>query len=248
MHTIRVAMVDDHALFREGIRSILREARGIEVVAEGFTGEDAIRIARESEPHVMLLDLDMPGISGLEATRQILASGVRTRILILTMHSEDPFPRRLLESGALGYLSKGCPASELITAIEKVAMGRRYLQADLAQEMVLTGKDQVESPFHKLSRRELDITLSLIRGLNPKSISRQTGLSVKTISTYKLRMYEKLAITSLAELARLGMLHSLLPASEVGSLVHLNEPLPSREGKGTKLSRRQSESIDAPKS
>lgn len=225
MHTIRVALVDDHALFRHGIRSLLREERGIEVVAEGESGEDAIRIAREQEPHVLLLDLDMPGMSGLEATRQVLASGARTRVLILTMHSEDPFPRRLLESGALGYLSKGCPAAELVTAIQKVALGRRYLQAELAQEMALRGRGQDASPFTSLSRRELDITLSLIRGLNAKTISRQTGLSVKTISTYKLRMYDKLAIKSLAELARLGILHSLLPSTEVGSLTHLNEPL-----------------------
>lgn len=223
MHTIRVALVDDHALFRHGIRSLLREERGIEVVAEGESGEDAVRIAREQEPHVLLLDLDMPGMSGLEATRQVLASGARTRVLILTMHSEDPFPRRLLESGALGYLSKGCPAAELVTAIQRVAMGRRYLQAELAQEMALSGRAQDASPFASLSRRELDITLSLIRGLSPKTISRQTGLSVKTVSTYKLRMYDKLAIKSLAELARLGILHGLLPSTEVGSLTHLND-------------------------
>jgi DNA-binding NarL/FixJ family response regulator len=209
---LRIAAVDDHALFRAGIRAILAPHSDIEFIAEGSNGEEALHIARTLEPHVLLLDVDMPGMSGLEVTRRIAESGLRVRVLVLSMHVEPPFPQHLLEAGALGYLGKGCSAEEMLTAIRRVASGRRYLQAEIAQEMAFDSRRDV-SPFEQLSPRELDVCLALVRGERGRTLAEHVGLSEKTISTYKSRLMEKLTVGSVAELTQLAITYGLLPAS-----------------------------------
>jgi DNA-binding NarL/FixJ family response regulator len=221
---LRIALVDDHALFRAGMRAILSAETDLQIVAEGCNGEDALRIARELEPSVLLLDVDMPGMSGLEVTRRISESGLRVRILVLSMHVEAPFPQRLLESGALGYLGKGCSAEELMIAIRRVASGRRYLQAEIAQEMVFEAKNSSGSPFEQLSRRELDVCIAVVRGEKGRELAKLVGLSEKTISTYKLRLMEKLGVGSIAELTQLAMVYGLLPASSAAGAQLLAKP------------------------
>lgn len=223
---LRIALVDDHALFRVGMRAILSAEPDMQIVAEGCNGEDALRIARELEPNVLLLDVDMPGMSGLEVTRRIAESGLRVRILVLSMHVEAPFPQRLLESGALGYLGKGCSAEELMLAIRRVATGRRYLQAEIAQEMVFDSKGEAASPFAQLSRRELDVCIAVVKGEKGRELAKLVGLSEKTISTYKLRLMEKLGVGSIAELTQLAMVYGLLPASSAAGAPLLT-PSPS---------------------
>ena len=218
---LRIAMVDDHALFRAGIRAILAEQRDIQIVGEGSNGEDALRIAREFEPQVLLLDVDMPGMTGLEVTRRIVESGLRVRVLVLSMHVEAPFPQRLLDAGALGYLGKACSADELLLAIRRVASGRRYLQAELAQEMVFDSRRASVSPFEQLSKRELDVCIAVVKGERARDIAKIVGLSEKTISTYKLRLMEKLAVGSVAELTQLAITYGLLPASSAAGAVAL---------------------------
>lgn len=200
---LRIAIVDDHTLFRAGIRAILSEQPDLQIVGEGANGEDALRIARETEPHVLLLDVDMPGMSGLEVTRRIAGSELRVRVLVLTMHTQPPFPQRLLDSGALGYLGKGCSAEELLLAIRRVASGRRYLQADIAQDMILDPAQT--SPFEQLTRRELDVCIAIVNGEKNRNLARLVGLSEKTISTYKLRLMEKLNVSTIADLTRMAI-------------------------------------------
>lgn len=224
---LRIAAVDDHALFRAGIRAILADHKDIEFIAEGNSGVDALRIARELEPHVLLLDVDMPGMSGLEVTRRIVESGLRVRILVLSMHVEPPFPQHLLDAGALGYLGKGCSADEMMVAIRRVASGRRYLQAEIAQEMAFDAHREA-SPFSQLSRRELDVCLAIVRGERGRALAQQVGLSEKTISTYKTRLMEKLGVSSIAELTQLAIAYGLLPSSSAAGaqMLHDKEPAP----------------------
>lgn len=215
---LRIAIVDDHALFRAGIRAILSEHPDIDIVAEGENGEDALRIARELEPQLLLLDVDMPGISGLEVTRRIVDAKLRVRVLVLTMHTEAPFPQRLLDSGALGYLGKGCSADELLLAIRRVAQGRRYLQADIAQDMVLDTSRDKPSPFEQLTKRELDVCIAVVNGEKSRNLAKLVGLSEKTISTYKLRLMEKLGVSGVADLTKLAITYGLLPASSASAV------------------------------
>lgn len=221
---VRVAMVDDHVLFRAGLRAILAQDRSFSVVAEGSDGLEALRIAREIEPDVMLLDVDMPGMSGIEVTRRIVEEQLRVRVLILSMHVEAPFPQRLLDAGALGYLGKGCDAEELLLAIRRIASGRRYLQAELAQELVLDSRKTRSTPFTSLSKRELDVCMAVVRGVRLRDVAHQVGLSQKTVSTYKLRLMEKLGVQNVAALTQLAIAYGMLPATSAGGAALLDPP------------------------
>lgn len=209
----RIVLVDDHQLVRTGFRHILSREADLEVVGEADSGEDGIALARQFAPDVILMDLHLPGMSGLEAIERITRAGGRTRVIAVTAQDEQPFPKRALEAGAAGYLTKACPADELIRAVRTVARGDRYLSADIARELALSklpGAQQ--SPFETLSKRELEVALHLARGGNLQGIARTLNLSPKTVATYKYRTLEKLGVDSqvaLAQLAqRFGMLGS----------------------------------------
>jgi DNA-binding NarL/FixJ family response regulator len=207
---IRVFMVEDHALVRDGLRMVLGDARDIELVGEAGSGEDAIPAIRRIRPDVVLCDLHLPGISGLEVTERLVRTGGGPRVLVVSMLEDGPLPRRLLEAGALGYVGKGGDAQELLRAIREVAGGRRYLSATIARHMALSGIDGGDAGFDRLSPRELEVAMLLVRGLRQEDIARRLCLSAKTVNTHKSRLFEKLGVGNTVALARLASQHGLM--------------------------------------
>jgi len=208
---INILLVDDHELVRTGIRRLLNDVRGLKVVAEAETGEEALDLARKKRPNVVLMDLNMPGMGGLEATRRIVQSAEKAKVIILTVHTDDPFPSQLIKAGASGYLSKGCSIDEMVEAIKEVNAGKRYLSPAVAQSLafsLLPGGEN--SPFDGLSQRELQVLMLLLEGEKMTTISEKLCLSPKTISTYRYRLYGKLGVHSDAELARMAVRHGLV--------------------------------------
>ena len=211
---IRIVMMDDHALVRAGLRMIIENQSDMEVVGEADDGEAGLQLVRQRKPDIALVDLHMPNVNGIEVTERVRRGKLNTRVVILTVAADAPFPRRLLEAGASGYLTKGCPADELLKAIRQIADGRRYLGADVAQQMALGnafGNDA--SPFDELSTRELEVAMMLARGLAAKQIGDRLKLSEKTVATYKYRLFEKLDIDNVVALAHLAAAHGLMDKS-----------------------------------
>jgi two-component system, NarL family, invasion response regulator UvrY len=210
---IRIVLVDDHELVRTGFRLILEQQADIEVVGEASDGEQGLALLRTLKPDIALVDVHMPGVSGIEVTERVRTLKLKTRVVIVTMVSEAPFPRRLLEAGASGYITKSCPAPELLKAVRQVADGRRYLAPGVAEAMALDAIDgSGQSPFEELSSRELEVALMLARGEPMPLIADRLNLSSKTVATYKYRLFEKLRIDNAVTLAHLAGLHGLLDA------------------------------------
>ncbi len=207
---IRVVLVDDHELVRSGFGLIFSGQPDIEVAGEASNAEDGLRLVRAIKPDVALVDVHMPGMSGIELTGRVQRAGLDTRIVILTVMQDAQFPRRLLQSGALGYLTKGCAAEELLQAVRTVARGKRYLDAAVAREMALSAVDGEGSPLESLSSRELEVALMLARGLAVNEIAKRLHLSAKTVSTYKQRLFEKLGVQHTIALAHVLTAHGLL--------------------------------------
>ena len=208
---IRIALVDDHTLVRTGLRLIIGKQPDMQIVAEADDGEPGLAQIKKQLPDVALVDVHMPGVSGVEVTERVRRAKLKTHIIILTMVGEAPFPRRLLEAGASGYLTKGCPAEELIKAIRTVASGRRYLSSDVAQQLALESASGASaSPFDELSARELEIAMMLARGRSMPDIADRLKISAKTVATYKYRLYEKLNVNNVVTLAHLAAVHGLM--------------------------------------
>ena len=206
---IRVFLVDDHALVRTGFKLILAKEADMEVVGEATSGEEALVQIRRTRPDVVLCDFHLPGISGLEVTERVVRAELGTRVIILTMQTEGPMPRRLLEAGASGYLGKACAQEELLRAIRDVARGKRYLAGDIAQQLALGSLAGSGSPFDALSPRELEVVMLLVRGHRMIAIGERLSLSAKTIATHKYNAFVKLGIKDLAALTRLALQHGL---------------------------------------
>ncbi len=206
---IRVVLVDDHELVRVGFRMILERECDIEICGEAGTAEDGLNLIRTEQPDVALVDVHMPGMSGLELTERVMRADLSTRVVILTVVNDARFPRHLLDAGASGYLTKDCAAVELLKAVRKVALGQRYLAPTVAQRLALSTLDD-ESPFDMLSSRELEVAMMLVRGQSPAAIGQQLNISPKTVSTYKQRLMEKLEVDHVVELANLMRSHGLL--------------------------------------
>lgn len=208
---ITVLIVDDHRLVRAGIKRVLDEQTGIEVVGEAASGEDAINLARELKPQVVLMDINMPGIGGLEATRRIIQRDPDCKIIGVSMHLDEPYPSRLLSAGAAGYISKDSAAEEVVTAIQRVHQGGHYVAplvaGNLAAALI---KGNNESPFDALSHREMQVMNLVTQGQSTQAISDRLCLSPKTVSTYRYRLFEKLGVHNDVELTRLAMRYGLL--------------------------------------
>ena len=208
---INVMLVDDHGLVRTGIKRLLKDVNGIEVVAEAENGEQAIRQVRKERPDVILMDISMPGIGGLEATRKISQVLPGVKIIAVTIHDDDPFPARLLEAGASGYLTKGCDVHEIISAIRSVHLGKQYITPEIAHKLALSFvNERDKSPLERLTPRETQVMLMVVRGETNKAISEKLCLSPKTTSTYRYRLFDKLGVENVVELTRFAIRHGLI--------------------------------------
>lgn len=207
--SIRTYLLDDHALVRAGMRMILSSQTDIEVVGEAESGEVAWPQILGLKPDVVLCDLHLPGISGLELTERIVRSHLETRVVIVSVHEDGPLPKRLIEAGASGYVGKGGDANELLRAVRDVALGKKYLAPSVAQHLALAGLERESTPFDRLSSRELEIALLLVQGMKQEEIARRLALSPKTVNTHKSRLFQKLEVTDPIALARLVTRHGL---------------------------------------
>lgn len=214
--TISVAVIDDHDLVRIGIVRMLEDVDGIDVVAQGDCGEQAVRIAREQKPNVLLMDVKMPGIGGIEATRKIIQQAEGVNIVALSALDDNPFPQRLLKAGAKAYITKGCELDEMVKAIQYAAQGKQYLSGQVAQQMALHAiQPDHDNPFDQLSERELQICMMVINCEKVQNISDKLCLSPKTVNSYRYRIFEKLDVTGDVELTRLAIRHGMIEAEDI---------------------------------
>ncbi len=210
MKRVRVFLIDDQKLIRTGVRKILEEEEGIDVIGEASSGEEGLRFARELKPDVVLVDIHMPGMGGLETTRQLAAIDPRPRVIGLSVSGQEPYPSHLFAVGAQGYLSKDCAADEVIEAVRAVMDGVRYLSRDVAQDYALAHADPaLGSP--NLSCRETEILGLLCEGRNAKDIAEALHISPSTVRTYRHRLYAKLNVHSPIELMREVWAQGLIP-------------------------------------
>ena len=205
---IKVLVVDDHELIRAGIARMLLDDGLIEVVGEASSGEEALEMLRASCPDVVLMDLKMPGIGGLEATRRIKRVCESTQVVVVTACIDDPYPAHVMESGASAYISKNSHVSEIIKAIKSVYRGERYISSDIAQMMALNKSK--DSMFDSLSERELQIAMMIMDCQKVQNISDKLCLSPKTVNSYRYRIFEKLSVNSDVELTLLAVRNGLL--------------------------------------
>ena len=209
---INVLLVDDHELVRTGIRRILDDVRGFKVVGEAKDGEAAVQFCRQHTPNIVLMDMNMPGIGGLEATKKICRYCPDVKIIVLTVNCEDPFPSKVMQIGAHGFLTKGAGSDEMVRAIRSVHAGQRYIAPEIAQQIALaqvTGRTD-ENPFQSLSERELQIMLMITKGEKAQDIAERLNLSSKTVNSYRYRMFEKLNVGGDVELTHLAIRHKMI--------------------------------------
>lgn len=208
---IRVMVADDHDLVRSGISRMLGDVQGIKVVAQAASGEEAVECYREFAPDVTLMDIRMPGIGGLEATRKICQINPHARIIAVTACADELFPAKLIEAGARGYVTKSTDISEMVTAIRNVFTGKKYIDPDIAQQLALQAiEPESASPFQQLSQREMQIAMMIVHCEKVQTISEKLCLSPKTVNSYRYRMFDKLDISSDVELTHLAIRHELI--------------------------------------
>ena len=212
---ITVLVADDHAMVRTGIARMLDDADDISVIAEAANGEEAIQRCRELRPDIVLMDIRMPGMGGLEATRKLQQVAPDTRIIAVSACEQEPMPSRLLKAGAWAYLTKGGDDSgqEVLTAVRQVASGKRYLSPSIAQALALRGYDeQSASPFDSLSEREIQISIMIGNGLRVQDIADTLHIQAKTVNIYRYRIFEKLDVNGDVALTLLAIRHGLIEA------------------------------------
>lgn len=203
---ITVLLTDDHTLVRTGIKRLLEDSQQVEIIGEACCGEDSLELAHKLKPDVILMDVNMPGIGGVEACRRILERNPKQKIIALTIYTEKTFPKRMLEIGAKGYLTKECGVAEMIEAIKIVKGGGAYIAPTIAQQLALSllpGNE--ENPIDKLSRREFQVMLMISHGLSNLQMSEKLCLSPKTVSTYRLRLLQKLGAHNEVDLLKIAV-------------------------------------------
>jgi DNA-binding NarL/FixJ family response regulator len=219
MGNLRVLVADDHEIVRKGLRSILEEQPGWEVTGEASDGREAVDKVRSLRPDVSVVDVGMPGLNGLEATRQMLRNDPETKVLILTMHESDPLIREVLDAGARGYLLKSDASRDLVSAIDAIRRNKTYFTARVAQ-MVLDGyldkkprtPAEAEVPTSRLTPRQREIVQLLAEGKSSKEVAVALGLSVKTAETHRANIMRRLNCHSVSELVRYAIRNNIIQA------------------------------------
>jgi two-component system, NarL family, response regulator NreC len=212
---IRVVLADDHAVVRAGLKAVLNAARDIEVIGEARNGVEAVALAERFKPHVVVMDLSMPEMDGTSATKEIMAKGLSSRVLVLTMHAEEDYLVPLMEAGAAGYLVKSAADRELVDAVRAVAHGDMYVHPSAGRILAknLTKKDPAKSErdrFDKLTQRERDVLRLVAQGYSAPEIGEKLYISPKTVDTYKQRIQEKLGLTHRSDYVQLALRLGLL--------------------------------------
>jgi two-component system invasion response regulator UvrY len=212
---IQILIIDDQALVRTGLRHILDQSNEITKVTEASSGEAALSRCRNVRPDVILLSINLAGLTGFEMTRKLIRTHPGARIIVLAVHAKPPYPTRLMDAGASGYLTRDCEADELIQAIKVVAGGQRYIGSEAAKQLALSmlSGSANESPFEDLSAREMEVMLKITDGRRIPDIASLMCLSPKTVSTYKYRILSKLGARSEVELVRMAMRYGLLESA-----------------------------------
>ena len=207
---IRVVIADDHQILREGLKQLLLAAGDLDVVGEAGDGQEVLERVRTLQFDVLLLDMSMPGKSGVELIKQVKAEKPKLRILVLSMHEEHQYAVRAIRAGASGYLTKESAAAQLVAAIRKIAAGGAFISAEVAERLALDAMPHAEGPLHAaLSDREDQVFRLLVTGRTVSDIAEQLHLSAKTISTHKARLMEKLQVDNNAALVRYAVSHRL---------------------------------------
>ena len=202
---ISVMLADDHAVVRMGFRLLLQGTEDIKVIAEVETGEEAVHQYPLHTPDVLVMDLSMPGIGGLEALRRLIAKHPDAKILVLTSHDDLLHPRRVLQAGAMGYLSKRSAPEELIRAVRQVALGKTFIEAELAQQLAMQNVQGESNPVELLSPREFEVFLQLAHGKSVNEIAEQLFLSPRTVGTHLYNLKQKLNVTNPTEIVLMAI-------------------------------------------
>jgi DNA-binding NarL/FixJ family response regulator len=208
---IRIVIADDHTIVREGLKQLLDAAGDLQIVAEAADGHQALEHARTLEFDVLLLDMSMPGKSGIELIKQVHAAKPRLRMLVLSMHEEHQYAVRAIRAGASGYLTKESASAQLVAAIRKVAAGGAFISAEVAQHLALSAMPGAQGmPHEALSDREFQVFQLIAGGTSVSDIAERLNLSVKTVSTHKANVLHKMGLSTNADLVRYALSHRLV--------------------------------------
>jgi two-component system, NarL family, response regulator NreC len=211
--SIKILLAEDHHIIRQGIRSLLEKEIGIEVIGEAVDGRETVSLARQLKPDVVVMDVSMPNLNGIEATRQICEEDQGIKVIALSVHSDDPFVSGMLTAGAMGYLLKDCLLEELVKAIEAVANGRLYLSARIAQNVVQEYKSmktrETRSVFSTLTAREREVLQMIAEGKSMKEIGVALFVSEKTVATHRQHIMDKLGIHTVPDLVKTAIREGL---------------------------------------
>ena len=205
MSQIKVLLVDDHAVVRMGFKMLIEAEAEIKVLGEAESGEVAVRLSQELKPDIIIMDITMPGIGGLEAIDRIMAKDKNTKILVLSAHEDSVHPKRVLNAGAMGYLTKRSASEELIKAIKSIHQGKRYLDPNIAQQMAITQLSGETNPVEILSDREFEVFMALAKGKSTNEIADTLCLSPRTVGTHLYNIKQKLNANNSAEIALIAI-------------------------------------------
>lgn len=215
---ITVLLVDDHDIVRLGVKKLLEEVKDINVLGEAKSGEDALLFVQKQKPNVVLMDMSMPGIGGIEATRKLIRIAPGVKVLGLSGFDDDLFPSRLIQAGGCGYITKGASLNEMVKAIRTVYRGERYFSHEVAQKLAIRRLDIADkSPFEALSERELQVAMMVVAGLKAPVISQKLCIDGKTVNGYRYRVFKKLGIKGDVELTRLAISYGLVETDQSSS-------------------------------
>ena len=210
MSNLNVLLVDDHSVVRMGFKMLIDSEKDMQVIAEAETGEEGIIKFQEIKPDVVVMDITMPGIGGLEAIERIIAKDKNAKILVLSAHEDSVHPKRVLSAGAIGYLTKRSAAEELINAIRTVGSGKKYIESTVAQQLAITQLSGENDPTEVLSDREFEVFMSLAKGKSTNEIADTMCLSPRTVGTHLYNIKQKLNANNSAEIALIAIRCGLL--------------------------------------